>query len=204
MHLARPLVGGAILFALLFTLTAVAACGSTAGARTASHASDASFAPVARVLRHPRCLNCHPSGDRPHVGDAARLHDMNVQRGLGGFGVPGMGCAACHRDRNQDAVHVPGAPNWHLAPRSMGWEGLDDHELAEAIKDRAKNGNRSLAELRSHLAEDPLVLWGWQPGVGREPVPVPHDVFVAAFDAWVAAGAPSPAPGTTTTFGDPR
>ncbi len=195
----RLLVRGAILFALLF-LTGVA-CGTTG---RAAAAADGTFAAIAEVLRHPRCLNCHPSGDQPRVGDDRRLHAMNVQRGLGGFGAPAMRCAACHRDRNQDAAHVPGAPKWHLAPRPMGWEGLDDHDLAEAIKDRAKNGNRSLAEIRHHLAEDPLVLWGWEPGVGREAVPMPHAAFVAAFDAWVAAGAPSPAPGETSWFGGSR
>jgi hypothetical protein len=199
MPLTRPLVCGATLVALLLVLGA--ACGTTSGANASG---DGTFAPIARVLRHPRCLNCHPTGDHPHVGDDARLHAMNVQRGREGFGVPAMRCTACHRDRNQDAAHVPGAPHWHLAPRSMGWEGLDDHGLAEALKDRMKNGDRSLADLRRHMAEDPLVLWGWQPGVGRAPVPIAHAEFVAAIDAWITAGAPSPAPGTTSTFGEAR
>ena len=111
-----------------------------------------------------------------------------------------MRCLSCHQDQNQDAAGVPGAPHWHLAPLSMGWEGLDDHQLAEAIKDRSKNGDRSLAEIRRHMAEDPLVLWGWDPGAGRSPVPISHADFIAAFDAWVAAGAPSPEPGTVSTF----
>lgn len=193
------------LFALAGTLAIVVAgstaCGTSAGGSGAAalHAS-ASFAPIARVLRHPRCLNCHPMGDRPHVGDDRRQHAMNVMRGPDGHGMPAMHCAACHRDQNQVAAHVPGAPHWHLAPLSMGWEGLDDHDLAEALKDRSKNGDRSLQDLREHVAEDALVLWGWDPGVDRKPVPMPHDAFVAAFDAWIAAGAPTPASGTTSTF----
>lgn len=82
----------------------------------------------------------------------------------------------------------------------MGWEGLDDHDLARTLKDRSMNGDRSLAALREHIAEDPLVLWGWDPGVGREAVPTPHAEFVDAFDAWIDAGAPTPPAGTTSTF----
>jgi len=156
------------------------------------------FTTVARVLRHPRCLNCHPTGDRPRIGDERELHAMNVQRGPEGHGVPGLRCAACHQPENQDLAGVPGAPHWHLAPLSMGWEGLDDHELAKSLVDRSKNGDRSLTDLRGHMARDPLVLWGWDPGVGRSKPPVSHGDFLEALDAWIESGAPAPAPGTTT------
>lgn len=169
--------------------------GAGSGARSA-----AAFAEVARVLRHPRCLNCHPSGDRPHVGDDGRVHAMLVQRGEGGHGRPGQRCSACHRDENQELARVPGAPRWHLAPRSMGWVGLDDHDLAEALKDPARNGGLSLAELREHMAHDPLVLWGWEPGVGRKPVPISHAAFLRHLDAWIEGGAASPEPGMTSTY----
>ena len=183
--------------AILVTLTCFAACRSSS---PRSGSAPSSFADVARVLRHPRCMNCHPMGDRPHVGDDRRLHAMNVMRGPDGHGVPAMRCSTCHRDANQFYSRVPGAPHWHLAPLSMGWEGLDDHDLAETLKDRAKNGDRSLADLRKHMAEDPLVLWGWDPGVGHEAIPVSHEDFLSALDAWIAAGAPSPAPGVTSNF----
>lgn len=166
----------------------------------AARTSAAAFAEVARVLRHPRCLNCHPVDDRPRVGDEARVHPMNVQRGSGGRGRPGMRCATCHRDENQAVARVPGAPSWHLAPRSMGWVGLDDHDLAEALKDPARNGGRTLDELREHMAADPLVLWGWDPGPGREAIPVPHAAFVEELDAWIEGGAVSPRPGVVSTF----
>lgn len=150
------------------------------------------FTTVARVLRHPRCLNCHPAGDRPRVGDDARIHPQNVQRGPENHGMPGLHCATCHQPANQPLAGVPGAPHWGLAPRSMAWEGLDDHALAEALKDRAKNGDRSLEQLLEHVSHDALVLWGWDPGPGREAVPVAHDAFVAAFRAWIEGGAASP------------
>ena len=93
---------------------------------------------------------------------------------------------------------MPGAPNWHLAPLSMGWEDLDDHGLAEALKDPSKNGDRTLEEMHHHMVHDPLVLWAWEPGAGRIVPPISHDAFVAALEAWMEHGAPSPTPGTTT------
>lgn len=183
-------------------LVALAACALVDDTRQVVELGE--FAPIARVLRHPRCLNCHPSGDRPRVGDDARLHPQNVRRGPDDHGVPGLHCDACHRAANQPLAGVPGAPHWALAPRSMSWEGLDDHELAVALLDRSRNGDMTLEQLDEHMAHDPLVAWGWDPGPDREAVPMPHETFVAAFRAWVDAGAQPPPPGTTSTFGDDR
>lgn len=36
--------------------------------------SAAIFTELGKVLTHPRCVNCHPAGDRPHQGDRMRLH----------------------------------------------------------------------------------------------------------------------------------
>jgi hypothetical protein len=44
-----------------------------------------------------------------------------------------------------------------------------------------------------HNANDKLVGWGWDPGVGRTPVPIPRAEFVARFRTWMDAGAPCPA-----------
>jgi hypothetical protein len=46
------------------------------------------FTELGKVLTHPRCLNCHPAGDRPRQGDVARLHQPPVERGADGFGLP--------------------------------------------------------------------------------------------------------------------
>ncbi len=161
-------------------------------------ASLAAFAKVATVLRHPRCLNCHPSGDRPHVGDDRRLHGMNVQRGPKNHGMAGLHCGACHRTENQEVPNIPGTPHWQLAPRSMGWEGLDDHELATMLMDKKRNGNRSLDDLVHHMENDPLVLWGWEPGEGRSVPPVSHHEFIRALKKWFATGAAIPNQGETT------
>ena len=87
--------------------------------------SERAFARIAEVLRHPRCMNCHPVGDSPRQTDDRHLHRMLVARGPDDGGTPAMRCATCHQTVNTADGRVPGAPHWHLAPRSMGWEGLE-------------------------------------------------------------------------------
>lgn len=192
----------ALVATTLIAATAVTSAAARRGAAQAAAAPDANalnaFTTIARVLRHPRCMNCHPSGDVPRIGDERQLHLMNVQRGPDNRGMPGLHCGACHQTRNQDLIGVPGAESWHLAPIEMGWEDLDDHALAEQLKDRQRNGGRSLEKMLEHMAEDPLVGWGWSPDAGRAPVPIPREEVVEAFRTWVEAGAPSPPPGRTT------
>jgi hypothetical protein len=154
--------------------------------------SRALFAEAARVLLHPRCVNCHPSGDSPHQRIAAEPHDPPVVRGPGNNGVPGMECTTCHQDRNQPLTRVPGAPNWHLAPIEMAWQGKSAASVCSQIKDTARNGGRSLAKVIDHSANDPLVGWGWQPGADREPAPGTQAAFAALVTAWVETGAECP------------
>ena len=152
----------------------------------------AAFDVVYDVLQHPRCLNCHPAGDRPLQSDDGRPHAMNVVRGPDDRGVSGMRCNSCHGNENADLPNLPpGVSGWRLAPREMVFEGLSKAELAELLLDPERS-HMSLQELHDHLAHDPLVLWGWDPGPGRTPVPVAHADFVAAFETWTEAGAPMP------------
>src|SRR5215470_2231436 len=88
--------------------------------RVKDPAALAAFERIASVLEGPRCMNCHPRGDRPSQGDDRHVHLMNVQRGPADKGLPGMACSTCHQMRNNDAARVPGAPHWRLAPKSMG------------------------------------------------------------------------------------
>ena len=150
------------------------------------------FAPIAEVLRHPRCLNCHTRTDFPRQGDERRRHAQLVVRGPADHGAPTLQCSACHQDHNVDHARIPGAPHWGLAPLSMAWEDLSDAQLCTTLKDRAANGNREVAALVEHMRSDALVLWGWDPGRGRAPVTPPHAQFVAQLEAWAAAGAPCP------------
>ena len=154
--------------------------------------SRALFVEVSRVLFHPRCINCHPNGDVPHQGMQLALHDPPVLRGPEDRGVPGMECASCHQDRNQLLTRVPGAPHWHLAPIEMAWVGKSAREVCEQIKDRARNGGKSLAQIVEHNTHDKLVAWGWSPGAGREPAPGTQAQFGALTAAWVETGAECP------------
>src|SRR5207247_10085575 len=126
---------------------------------------------AARVLLHPRCVNCHPSDDSPRQRDDSALHDPPVVRGPDGDGVPGLTCTGCHQDANLELARVPGAPKWHLAPRSMARAGHAPAAVCEQMKDPARNGGKTLAQIVEHAAHDPLVGWAWAPGHGRTPAP---------------------------------
>ena len=160
----------------------------------------AAFETVRLVLQHPRCQNCHIPGAAPLQFDAGLVHAMNVLRGPHGVGVAGLRCATCHGAANPPASYgphmPPGAPSWHLPPpeKKMVFIGLSSGELCRGLKDPKSNGGRDLVELTKHVSSDPLVLWGWSPGIGRDPVSVPHAELVAKFEEWIAAGAPCPAP----------
>ena len=154
--------------------------------------SVALFTEAGKVLQHPRCVNCHPSGDVPRQGEDGGLHEPPVDRGMGGLGVVGMQCMTCHHDANFDPGRVPGAPHWRLAPRRMAWEGLSLAEICEQIKDPERNGHRDLDDIVEHMAKDALVGWGWQPGADREPVPGTWEVFGELIEAWAETGAVCP------------
>jgi hypothetical protein len=153
--------------------------------------SRAIFVEVSRVLRHPRCVNCHPSDDSPRQRDG-EPHDPPVVRGADDRGPPGLGCTACHQDRNLDLARVPGAPEWHLAPRSMAWVGRSPAALCEQIKDPVRNGGKTLAQIVEHSAHDPIVAWGWAPGADRTPAPGTQARFASLVAAWVSTGAACP------------
>jgi hypothetical protein len=176
----------------------VAAAKPSATGKAASPGSDdgALFTALVPVLRHPRCMNCHSQGDYPRQGDDGHPHAMNVRRGPDGHGVTAEKCSTCHQDHNLAGAHLPpGAPNWGLPPAStpMIWQGLTDAQICESIKDRKQNRNRNLDQLVEHFTEDKLVMWAWNPGEGRTPVPMPRDEFSAKVKQWQAAGAPCPA-----------
>lgn len=154
--------------------------------------SIALFMQAAKVFQHPRCLNCHPAGDRPTQGNDLHLHIMNVQRGPDDHGAVGMKCATCHGTENNKFSGVPGAPKWALAPRSMAWQGLSPKQLCETLKDPKKNHNMSKEQFIKHNAEDPLVAWGWNPGAGREPIPGTQKQFGEIVARWMETGAACP------------
>jgi len=136
-------------------------------------------------------MNCHTATSFPRQGDDRRRHDQYVKRGPDDHGVPAMQCQTCHVDINQQNG-VPGAPGWALAPLSMAWEGLDDGQLADRLKDQKSNGSRALDDLYDHMANNELVGWAWKPGGNRAPPPMPREEFARLVREWIDTGAASP------------
>jgi hypothetical protein len=152
--------------------------GDFATIREDAARSRALFTEAAKVIMNPRCVNCHPAGDRPSQGDDQHVHVPPVTRGPAGDGVPGNSCSTCHTDRNVTLLvaapsyqSIPGHVRWGLAPIEMAWAGKSMHDICEQLKDPRRNGGRDLALLHEHLAHDDLIAWGWNPGAGRAPVP---------------------------------
>lgn len=152
----------------------------------------AAWQKISTVLQHPRCLNCHQV-NVPLQGDMRRIHVPLVVRGPDNHGVSAMRCANCHNAiGNNPTSGTPGAPHWQLAPISMLWQGLSTGQLCRMLKNPQLNGNRTPQALIEHMDKDLLVLWGWNPGKGREPVPMPHKEFVNQMKVWVAGGTACP------------
>jgi hypothetical protein len=157
---------------------------------------------VYSVLTHPRCINCHTATNYPQQGDDRHRHFANVVRGPAGRGVPALQCVSCHQEANAETTGVPGAHDWHLAPLSMKWQDLNDKilsslEVCKALTNRSKNSNLGGAGLLKHHAEEPVVLWAFQPSRGidgtmRTLPPLAHQQFVEATRKWVEAGMPCP------------
>ena len=153
------------------------------------------FVSIVPVLKHPRCLNCHSTGDFPRQGDDGHVHIQNVRRGPDGKGRFGQKCTACHQEYNVSGLNMPpGAPNWHLPPASMPmiWEGRTPGQICRQIKDPKQNNGKTITQIVEHVTSDKLVMWGWAPGEGRNPVPMPHDEFARRFQDWARLGAACP------------
>ena len=152
--------------------------------------SRAIFAEMAKVLTHPRCMNCHPATNRPTQGNDKHPHQPVATRD-----TP---CVTCHTDRNftlhERASYrsIPGHPRWMAAPIEMAWEGKSVGEICRQIKDPDRNGGRNLSLLHEHLAHDDLVAWGWQPGAGRDPAPGSQALLGELVQAWIDTGALCP------------
>ncbi len=145
---------------------------------------------MGKVILHPRCVNCHPAGDRPLQGDLPKPHIPLVQRGDDNHGVPAMECTTCHGPEN--FRNVPGNPKWHLAPLEMAWEGRTLGEICQQMKDTERNGGKSIPEIVHHLAEDELVAYGWNPPAHLEAVPGNQKLFGQLAQAWADTGGHCP------------
>jgi hypothetical protein len=150
------------------------------------------FEPIASVVTHPRCINCHQD-QSPRQTDLKIVHQPLVVRGKDGHGAPTQQCQTCHQATNTADGFVPGVTTWGLAPLSMLWEGKTKAQICEQMKDSERNGGRRTGEeVIEHMKSDPLVLWAWNPGAGRKTPPLSHAQLVDALEAWVSAGMPCP------------
>ena len=157
--------------------------------------SRAAFQQVYKVFMHPRCMNCHPSGDVPLQGDDSHPHGQNVKRGPDGKGKYALKCANCHQDTNLPGWNMPpGNPNWHLPPPDMKmvFQGKTPGELARQLKNPRQNGGKTLDQILHHVSEDKLVIGCRNPGDGRTKPPLTHDEFVRRVREWIENGAASP------------
>jgi hypothetical protein len=154
---------------------------------------------IHEVFSHPRCANCHVGPDNVPIWSGssyepkARVHGMNINAGPSRIGAEHITCNACHTQHNSPVPHgPPGAHEWLLAPVTMQWFGKSSPEICAQIKDPARNGGRTIADVAKHIENEPLVHWGWAPGPGREPAPFSVAQVVEFLKQWDAAGAPCP------------
>jgi hypothetical protein len=186
------------MIAVLLLLAAVFCNAADSGA--------AAFEALVPVLRHPRCMNCHSTGDFPRQGDDRHPHIMRIRRGPDGQGVNAVRCSTCHQEHNVVGLHTPpGAKDWHMPSPDMPmiWEGLSNRQLCELLKDPNQNGHRTVQQIVEHMST-PLVRWGWHPGEGRTPIPTPQTEFLSNVSAWAAQGAACPAQSTSWPLAVPH
>src|SRR5713226_2914856 len=180
------------LLSLILSVVAAGTISTSAVIEKDDAKARAAFLAIIPVLKHPRCLNCHATGDFPRQGDDNHVHTQNVRRGLDGHGKYSEKCSACHQEQNVAGLNTPpGAPNWHLPPANMPmiWEGKTPGQICQQIKDSKQNNGKSVAQIIEHVTADKLVMWGWNPGEGRTPPPLSHEEFAAKFQEWARYGA---------------
>lgn len=154
--------------------------------------SKKTFLEVYKVMMSPRCINCHPAGDVPLVGDDSHLHEQRVKRGEEGRGMYASICTNCHKDKNTPGLNKPpGCPDWHMPPANMKmiFQGRTPRELATQLLDTAENGNKTTADLINFIEVNQFVLAAWNMGEGRNPPPLAHEEFARQFRIWIESGA---------------
>ncbi len=160
------------------------------------------FETVRKVLQHPRCQNCHIPGDAPLQCDDGRAHGRTSCAARTDTARPACRARPATASRNPPASYGPNMPpgRAELAPaaaRARRWSSSASRpaELcAHRSRIRRQNGGKDLAALLEHVDDDKLVLWGWDPGVGRAPGLRAARGVRRGFRTWVAAGAPCPVP----------
>jgi len=196
-------------------LLLLAVAGSSLGGSTASRddaGARTAFLEAYKVFMHPRCVNCHPAGDSPLRGEDSHPHTFfRLRRGVDGHGVFTVKCVNCHQAQNLPGLHMPpgatyplkdgaedkehrGEPRWHMPPAAtpMVFEKRTPGQLCRQLLDKRQNGKLTPEQLVHHVNHDPFVLWGWNPGEGRNAPPISHAEFVQKVKEWVDKGCACP------------
>jgi hypothetical protein len=103
--------------------------------------SRAIFGEAAKVLTHPRCMNCHPATDRVLQGDDNHPHQPVATRD-----TP---CVTCHIDRNF-TLHERACVSQHSGASALdgGPDGLEAYRaLADLLPGLLRQGGHSLVEI---------------------------------------------------------
>src|SRR5271166_2248154 len=106
------------------------------------------FSEVAKVLTSPRCMNCHPAGDRPTQGNDLHPHEPPAWRAAGV-------CQTCHTSRNYTLMErasyrsIPGHPRWGGAHRNGLARKKRERDLPAAKRSAAKRRPKPGAPARA-------------------------------------------------------
>ncbi|MDO5658866.1 MAG: hypothetical protein Q4G36_11170 [Paracoccus sp. (in: a-proteobacteria)] len=167
----------------------------------------AAWARIEAVVTHPRCANCHVGPDNIPMWTGPEYrqpgpHGSRIDGGESRMGAETLLCSTCHVTSERPNTVPRAAPHagldWRLAPVEMQWFGLDGAAICAQLADPARTGGRDGQGLAEHLAEDAehrgFVLWGWEPGPGRETPPGDVQAHIDDMLIWTAAGQPCPEP----------
>ena len=135
------------------------------------------FNEIAKVLTHPRCMNCHPAGE---IRCRARTVTNICRRRGAKTSLQVRSAPPARLVTTTRTSQSPRPPPTKASPAIRAgasrrcrwlWQGKSIGDICRQVKDVSRNGGRDLALLQEHIAKDDLVAWGSNPGPGREPAP---------------------------------
>jgi hypothetical protein len=124
--------------------------------------SAAMFVELGKVLTNPRCVNCHPAGDRPQQGEQGRLHQPRWSA------VPMvMGCRPCAaRSATNRLTSIP--PACRAIPNGTShratWRGKARRSARSALRSRTLRVTAADHWNSSCITSAPTL---WLAGLGR-------------------------------------
>ena len=143
--------------------------GSFAAISDPAERSAALFTEVAKVLTHPRCMNCHPAGDRAGTTSPAASPQSFVVKTAWPSAAALSGLSSASEFRSRPSARRSGLA---FGARRDGLGRQDGRADMRADRDHARNGGRSPVTLCT--MSEPIIWWV---GLGRRvpavsPLPV--------------------------------